>query len=141
MKRLLTAFAVVTALIAPTMAASPAPDAARTAMIGKWHDNADDPGMYWQFNADGTYDMAGMKGKWLLFSGAKPPKDATPAQIDTPDRNTTYLELKDSDGLMFYVVAHVDRTSMELDYIHGAGNGIHNFTRVTGKAPPRPTGY
>ncbi|MBV9420088.1 MAG: hypothetical protein JO348_09980 [Alphaproteobacteria bacterium] len=146
MKLIAIAAMAATLLVAsPALATPPTLESTRDAMIGKWHNNAEDPASFWQFNADGTeVDSGGLRYKWLLFSGAKPPKEATPEAIDVPDKNAIYLELKDTSGvgsLLFYTVAHVDAMKMELDYIHGAGNDFQYFARVTGKPARRPTGY
>ncbi len=131
MKHLIAAVTAGLLLASPAFAAAPSLAATKAAMLGKWHDNGDDPGTYWEFHADGTCLMGGDKEHWLLFSGAKPPKEATPDAIDTPDPATIYLEMQDPGaGLLFYTVDSVTKKDMALTYIHGAGNGMHDFTRV-----------
>jgi hypothetical protein len=128
----------VIALIALTLAspamAAPTPQAL---MAGKWRSTDDAKAMV-EIRADGTWidsytgePSATATSHWLLFSGAKPPKEAA---SETLDAKSTYLEVSDPDGgRLFYALEKVDAKSLTLLYLD-RGNEL-SYARV--KTAPR----
>jgi hypothetical protein len=101
-------------------------------MAGRWR-SVDDPRSLIEIRADGTWidsytgePSATATSHWLLFSGARPPKDAAG---ETLDAKSTYLEVSDKDGgVLFYALDHLDAKSLDLLYLD-RGNTLR-YTRV-----------
>jgi hypothetical protein len=101
-------------------------------MAGRWR-SVDDPRSLIEIRADGTWidsytgePSATATSHWLLFSGARPPKDAAG---ETLDAKSTYLEVSDKDaGVLFYALDQLDAKSLDLLYLD-RGNTLR-YTRV-----------
>ena len=118
--------------IASSAVAAPSQEAL---MAGKWRSTDDAKAMV-EIRADGTWidsytgePSATATSHWLLFSGAKPPKEAA---SETLDAKSTYLEVSDQDGgQLFYALEKVDAKSLELLYLD-RGNEL-SYARVKTK--------
>jgi hypothetical protein len=101
-------------------------------MAGRWR-SVDDPRSLIEIRADGTWidsytgaPSATATSHWLLFSGARPPKDAAG---ETLDAKSTYLEVSDKDaGVLVYALDQLDAKSLDLLYLD-RGNTLR-YTRV-----------
>ncbi len=101
-------------------------------MAGHWR-SVDDPRSLIEIRADGTWidsytgePSATATSHWLLFSGARPSKDAAG---ETLDAKSTYLEVSDKDaGVLFYALDQLDAKSLDLLYLD-RGNTLR-YTRV-----------
>ena len=121
-------FALIALAIALPAAAAPTP---QSLMVGTWR-STDDARSIVEVSADGLWidsytgePSATTTSHWLLFSGAKPPKAAAG---ETLDARSTYLEVNDKDGVLFYALDHVDAKSLELLYLD-RGNTL-SYRRV-----------
>jgi hypothetical protein len=124
-------FALIALAIALPAVAAPTP---QSLMVGTWR-STDDARSMVEVRADGSWidsytgePSATTTSHWMLFSGAKPPKAAD----QTLDAKSTYLEVSDKDGALFYALEHVDAKSLELLYLD-RGNTL-TYRRV--KAAP-----
>ena len=127
---------VIVALIALAIASSATAASTQQAlMVGKWKSTDDAKAMV-EIRADGTWidsytgePSATATSHWLLFSGAKPPKEAA---SETLDAKSTYLEVNDQDGgQLFYALERVDAKSLELLYLD-RGNEL-SYARIKTK--------
>jgi len=127
---------VIVALIALAIASSAtAAPTQQALMVGKWRSTDDAKAMV-EIRADGTWidsytgePSATATSHWLLFSGAKPPKEAA---SETLDAKSTYLEVNDQDGgQLFYALERVDAKSLELLYLD-RGNEL-SYARIKTK--------
>jgi hypothetical protein len=125
--------ALVALMMAFPAAAGPTP---LQLMVGRWR-SADDPRAMVEVRADGTWidsytgaPSATAASRWVLFSGAHPPKAAAD---ETLDAKSTYLEVSDEDGgQLFYALEKVDAKSLKLLYLD-RGNEL-----TYERAPARP---
>jgi len=127
---------IIVALIALAIASSATAASTQQAlMVGKWKSTDDAKAMV-EIRADGTWidsytgePSATATSHWLLFSGAKPPKEAA---SETLDAKSTYLEVNDQDGgQLFYALEKVDAKSLELLYLD-RGNEL-SYARIKTK--------
>ena len=127
---------IIVALIALAIASSATAASTQQAlMVGKWKSTDDAKAMV-EIRADGTWidsytgePSATATSHWLLFSGAKPPKEAA---SETLDAKSTYLEVNDQDGgQLFYALERVDAKSLELLYLD-RGNEL-SYARIKTK--------